>query len=358
MNKQELEAYLLQSLNMALQINGETSYTNSFDVQVKSEGFLFIPRLPASYIVDNNLYQNIYLISNAALYPEFTLLKQAGIYFVPLDTKDIHVKRALFFPWKKGISKRLIINDINFFIKNVPTNTIPIMENFTINIDNVTSIGIAGNSGSGKSYLLTYMLHIFNNISDLIIIDPKFDLPSRWARDNNVRVIAPNKNRSKSDFVSAVNNELSKCLDLILERQQILYDNPNAKFEHFTAVIDEVLALSDGVSRPIKESFFSLLSQISLLGRSSNIHLLLVSQRFDNNAIPISVREQMNVLIQVGNINTKTTQFLFPDLNLDGIVIPQGIGTGLIQVIDSEHPFQVVPLLTPTFNDMNRGRNL
>lgn len=88
------------------------------------------------------------------------------------------------------------------------------------------------------------------------------------------------------------------------------------------------------------------------------MHLLLVSQRFDNNAIPISVREQMNVLIQVGNINSKTTQFLFPDLNLDGIVIPQGIGTGLIQVIDSEHPFQVVPLLTPTFNDMDRGRNL
>lgn len=358
MNKKELEAYLLQSLNMALQINGETSYTNSFDVQVQDEGFLFIPRLPASYIVDNDLYQNIYLISNAALYPEFSLLKQAGIYFVPLDTKDIHVKRALFFPWKKGISKRLVINDINFFIKNVPTNTIPIMDNFTINIDNVASIGIARNSGSGKSYLLTYMLHIMNNISDLIIIDPKFDLPSRWARDNNVRVIAPNKNRSKSDFVSAVNNELSKCLDLILQRQQILYDNPNAKFEHFTAVIDEVLALSDGVSRPIKESFFSLLSQISLLGRVSNIHLLLISQRFDNNAIPISVREQMNVLIQVGNINTKTTQFLFQDLNLDGIVIPQGIGTGLIQVIDSEHPFQVVPLLTPTFNDINRGRNL
>lgn len=358
MNKQELEAYLLQSLNMALQINGETSYTNSFDVQAKDEGFLFIPRLPASYIVDDELYQKIYLISNAALYPEFTLLKQSGIYFVPLDTKDIHVKRALFFPWKKGISKRLIVNNIDFFINTLPINTIPIMENFTINMDSVTSIGIAGNSGSGKSYLLTYMLYILKSISDLIIVDPKFDLPSRWGRDNNVRVIAPNNNRSKSDFVSGVNNELSSCLSLIHQRQQILYENPNAKFEHFTAVIDEVLALSDGVSKPIKEAFFSLLSQISLLGRSSKVHLLLVSQRFDNNAIPISVREQMNVLIQVGNINTKTTQFLFPDLNLDGIVVPQGIGTGLIQVIDSEHPFQVVPLLTPTFNDMKEVRNL
>jgi len=180
MNKQELEAYLLQALNMALQISGETSYTNFFDVQVRDEEFLFIPRLPASYIIDNELYQKIYLISNATLYPEFTLLKQAGIHFVPLDTMDIHIKRALFFPWKKGISRRLIINDIDLFIKNVPMNTIPIMENFTIDIGNMTSIGIAGNSGSGKSYMLIYLLHLLKNKSDLIIVDPKFVLPSRW----------------------------------------------------------------------------------------------------------------------------------------------------------------------------------
>ena len=164
-------------------------------------------------------------------------------------------------------------------------------------------------------------------------------------------MIFPSENRSKSDFISAVNEELSQCVELILKRQQVLYRNPKADFEHYTIVIDELLALSDGVAKPIKEAFFSLLSQISLLGRATKCHLLLVSQRFDNNALPISVREQLNVLVQVGNINSKTAQFLFPDLDLTGIVIPQGIGTGLIQVIDSEHPFQIVPLLTPTFFD-------
>ncbi|MCM3784928.1 DUF87 domain-containing protein [Neobacillus mesonae] len=352
MKNSELEGYLIQALNMALQINGETSYTNSFDVRVADEGFYFVPRLPASYVVDNDLYQKIYLISNAVLYPDYTLLKQAGAYFVPLETEDIHVKRALFFPWYKGTSKRLIIPDIERFIANIPINKIPIMENFTVSLNKVTSMAIAGNSGSGKSYLLTYILFVLKKSSSLVIVDPKFDIPSRFGREYNVKVIAPSNNRSKSDFVSAVNNELSKCLELIHQRQQVLYNNPQADFEHFTVVIDEVLALSDGVAKPIKEAFFSLLSQISLLGRASKVHLLLVSQRFDNNAIPISCREQLNVLIQVGNINSKTTQFLFPDLSLEGIVIPQGIGTGLIQVIDSEHPFQIVPLLTPTFNDL------
>jgi hypothetical protein len=352
MEKSELEGYLLQALNMALQINGETSYTNSFDVRVADEGFYFVPRLPASYVVDDELYQKIYLISNAVLYPDFTLLKQAGAYFVPLATEDIHVKRAFFFPWKKGTSKRLIIQDINQFVADLPLNKVPIMENLEINLNKVTSIAIAGNSGSGKSYVLTYFLCVLKKSSRLVIVDPKFDMPSRWGRENNVKVIAPSDNRNKSDFVSSVNAELSRCLELIHQRQQVLYNNPQADFEHYTVVIDELLALSDGVAKPIKEAFFSLLSQLSLLGRSSKVHLLLVSQRFDNNAIPISCREQLNVLIQVGNINSKTTQFLFPDLSLEGIVIPQGIGTGLIQVIDSEHPFQIVPLLTPTFNDL------
>ena len=162
-------------------------------------------------------------------------------------------------------------------------------------------------------------------------------------------MIHPVENRSKSDFVSEINEKLSQCLELIQKRQVILYENPRHEFTHMTIVIDEVLALSEGVNKTIKESFFSLMSSIALLGRATRLHLLLVSQRFDHTTIPISVREQLNVLIQIGNINKKTTQFLFPDLDPEGIVIPIGHGTGLIQVIDNEHPYQVLPLLCPTY---------
>lgn len=112
-------------------------------------------------------------------------------------------------------------------------------------------------------------------------------------------MIHPQKNRSKSDFVSEINENLSSCLELIQQRQEILYENPDHEFDH--------------------------------------------------NTIPISVREQLNVLIQIGNINKKTTQFLFPDLDPEGIVIPIGKGTGLIQILDNEHPYQVLPLLCPTY---------
>ena len=351
MTKKELEQYLLQSLNMGLGsiMQEESSFNNSFDCKIMEEGFLFLPRLPASYIIDDDLYQKIFLIANASLYPRFTLLKQNTAYFMALETDDIHVQRGLFFPWRVGISERLVISDLEEFSDNQKGYQIPIMKNLTLDYNKVTSIAIAGNSGSGKSYALTYFLSLLKNISELIIVDPKFDTPSRWAREHGIPVLHPQKNRSKSDFVSEINENLSTCLNLIQQRQEILYDKPDHKFEHLTIVIDEVLALSEGVNKNIKDSFFSLLTQVSLLGRATSIHLLLVSQRFDHNTIPISVREQLNVLIQIGNINKKTTQFLFPDLDSEGIVIPIGKGTGLIQIIDNEHPYQVLPLLCPTY---------
>ena len=64
MTTKELSQFLLQSLNMGLGalMQGETSYTNSFDIKIKTDGFLFIPRLPAGYIIDDELYQKIFLI--------------------------------------------------------------------------------------------------------------------------------------------------------------------------------------------------------------------------------------------------------------------------------------------------------
>ena len=349
MDKKELEKYLTQSLNMALDLGSESSYTNSFAVMVEEQGFHFVPRLPAGYLIDNELYFRIFIIANVSLYPKYTVLKQNSAYFTALDSEDIHIQRSLFFPWKKGISERLVIPDLKKFAKENKGEQIPLMKNLTVNYNKVTGICISGNSGSGKSYFLSYLLEILSAMSRLIIIDPKFDSPSRWARSHEIEVIHPSSNRSKSDFVSQVNDALSLVLQIIYERQGILYENPAHHFEHLTVVIDEVLALSEGVNKQIKESFMSLLSTIALLGRATNCHLILVSQRFDFNAVPVSVREQCNLLIQIGNINSKTIQFLFPDLNPEGIVIPLGKGTGLVQVIDSEQPYNILPLLTPTF---------
>ena len=88
--QKELEQYLLQSLNMALGsvLQGETSYTNSFDISVKENGFIFIPRLPSGFVIDDELYRKIFLIANASLYPQYTLLKQNSAYFIEMCIRD------------------------------------------------------------------------------------------------------------------------------------------------------------------------------------------------------------------------------------------------------------------------------
>ena len=364
MDTDELKRYITQSIDMALgsDMQGESSYTNSFSIDLDKGGIKFIPRMPAGYLIDDALYQHIFKILNVSLYPNYTLLKQNTTYFVPISTRNIHVQRALYFPWQVGIPRRLIITNLEDFATQNGSK-IQIMKNLSIDYNHVTSIALAGTSGSGKSYFLTYLLeslkHVDENVHEnvhteikfqtLTVIDPKMDEPSRWAKANGVKVIYPATDRSKSDFVAQINDVLSECLKLIHKRQQVLFNNPSTTFKHVTVVIDEVLALSEGINKNIKDTFFALLSQIALLGRATRVHLILVSQRFDHNSIPTSVREQMNVLVQLGNINRKTTQFLFPDLDPEGIVIPLGRGTGLIQVIDDEHPYQVLPLLCPTY---------
>ena len=334
---------------MALGIDGETTYTNSFEVSIRQNGFIFIPRFPAGYLLDEQLYQRIYQIANAALYPSYTLLKQNGIYFVPLLENPIEVRRGLYFPWRKGIAQRLKFANLDDYFANHKEKTIPLMKDFSVNFDKVTSIAIAGNSGAGKSYFLTYLLAALINVSELIIVDPKRDQPSRWARDHGIKSLFPTENSSKSDYVSSVNDQLSRALNIIYERQAALFNDSNEDFKPITIVIDEVLALTEGVNKSVKDSFFALLTQIALLGRATKVHLILCSQRLDHTAVPTSVREQVNVSVQLGNINKKTTQFLFPDLDPTGLVIPMGQGTGIIQVVDDEHPYNVLPFLAPSY---------
>ncbi|TCW43226.1 hypothetical protein EC917_1461 [Bacillus thuringiensis] len=48
-------------------------------------------------------------------------------------------------------------------------------------------------------------------------------------------------------------------------------------------------------------------------------------------------------------VEVKEEGFLFVSRTPAEIVIPIGKGTGLLQVIENEHPYRVLPLLLPTF---------
>lgn len=358
-NRYSLEQYILRNLNNALDINNESSYLNSFTIKVLSNdtGFLFIPNLPVSYSLDAKLYFLIFAICAGILYPYKTLLPQNNAYFMPYDTDNPNQARALMFPWLDGVPTRLKIEDFNRFVnEHVSDTCIPLMANgvrgINLNMNTVVHLAISGASGSGKSHFVRYLILCLKKVTNQIVcVDPKLSDIYILGKQLGFEVYAPTHGANLNSFITEVNELLGRIIDKIYERQEILLKQPNASFERIYIVIDELLALVQGSSKQARETFSQLLGTIALLGRQTSISLILLSQRFDATAFGgnTAVREQLNCVIILGEINANTCQFLLPNTNVDNIVVPAGIGTGIIKFTDSQHRTHIMPLLTPTY---------
>lgn len=351
-----LEKYLTNNLNNTLNINGETSYTNSFSIRVLEgdSGFLFIPNLPVSYPLDSDLYFQIAAICSGILYPYKTLLVQNNTVFVPYRTDEPNLARALFLPWVNGIPTRLKIDNINQFIQNnISQNHVPIMANgVALDMDDVVHLAISGSSGSGKSYFVEYLIRSIRHFTDdITLVDPKMADIYLLGKDLKLPVLSPKQGSNLNSFITEVNEVLGQVIDKIYRRQQLLLENPKANLKRCYLVIDELLALVQGSSKQARDTFAQLLGTVALLGRATNVSLILVSQRFDAPAFGgnLAVREQINCSIILGEINTNTTQFLLPNAHIENIVVPSGVGTGIIKFSDGKHDSHIMPLLTPYY---------
>ena len=353
-NKFELEQFILRNLNNALDLNNESSYLGSFNIKVASNdtGFFYTANLPVSYSLDSQLYFKISAICSGILYPYKTLLPQNNAFFVPYDTTNENQARAFFFPWLDGIPTRLKIDNLESFIKkNVSENSLPIMANNICNISmkSITHLAISGASGTGKTHFLRYLISCLKSFTNQIIcVDPKLSDIYLLSKELGLEVLAPTHGSNLNSFITEVNELLGRVIEKIYQRQETLLTKPETQFERIYIVIDELLALVQGSSKQSREAFSQLLGTIALLGRQTNISLILLSQRFDATAFAgnTAVREQINCSIILGEINTNTTQFLLPNAHIENIVVPSGIGTGIVKFSDGKHDSNIMPLLT------------
>ncbi|HEL0222784.1 TPA: cell division protein FtsK [Streptococcus equi subsp. zooepidemicus] len=351
-----LAQFILRNLNNALDINDESSYLNSFEIKVLSNdsGFLFIPNLPVSYAIDGKLYFELFAICSGILYPYKTLLPQHNAYFVPYDTNNPNLGRAFFFPWLDGVPTRLKIDNLGTFIKkDVAENHIPLMANgINIDMSKVVHVAISGSSGSGKTNFARYLIHCLKSFTNQILcVDPKLSDIYLLGKQLGLEVFAPAQGANLNSFITEVNELLGRVIQKIYQRQEVLLSQPNERFERIYIVIDELLALVQGSSKQARETFSQLLGTIALLGRQTNVSLILLSQRFDATAFGgnTAVREQINLSVILGEVNANTCQFLLPNTDVSNIVVPSGIGTGIIKFTDSQHRTHIMPLLTPTY---------
>jgi energy-coupling factor transporter ATP-binding protein EcfA2 len=348
--------FITSNLNNTLDINRESSFTNSFSIHLAKEdkGMFFIPNLPVSYVLDRDLYFKIADICSGILYPYKTLLLQNNAIFFPYKIEEQNLARAFFFPWMDGIPTRLTIPDIHQFIKSeVSESYIPLMANqVNFNLNDVVHMAISGSSGSGKSYFLEYLIRCIHKITDdIIAVDPKKADIYCLGKELNLTVLSPNRGANLNSFITEVNDVLGGAINKIYERQELLLKYPNAPLKRTYIIIDELLALVQGSSKQARDTFAQLLGTVALLGRATKVSLILVSQRFDATAFGgnLAVREQINCSIILGEINTNTTQFLLPNAHIENIVVPSGIGTGIVKFSDGKHDSNIMPLLTPHY---------
>ena len=209
LDKKGWKNVLKQALNLGLGSSNSTettSYNGSFDIDISDRGFAFIPRIPASYLIDDDLYEQIFKIVNVIVYPYYTVVKRPMMNLVKWKSNDFHSQRALWFDWTP-VNQRAKITRNYMHLNN--THSIPVMTHFFVDFDSVTSILIAGNSGSGKSYFLSYLLDTLHmkhkasdRISELFVIDPKKDSPARWCKAMNVDCVYPSGSGATADFVA------------------------------------------------------------------------------------------------------------------------------------------------------------
>ena len=216
----------------------------------------------------------------------------------------------------------------------------------------ITSLAVSGPSGSGKTHFLRYLIICLKSFTNQIIcVDPKLSDIYLLSKELGLEVLAPTQGSNLNSFITEVNELLGRVIEKIYERQEILLKEPDKRFERIYIVIDELLALVQGSSKQSREAFGQLLGTIALLGRQTSISLILCSQRFDATAFAgnTAVREQINCIFILGEINANTCQFLLPNANVENIVVPTGIGTGIVKFTDNEHRTHIMPLLTPTY---------
>lgn len=365
------KSFIEKCLSTALDLD---SSTGAISVTTSADGITVVPHFPSTRVVDMAYYEQVYHVLAQACYPFYTVLKPAGMTTKPLyhtvKTKDGTKRfaepataRGLFFPWIQGTASRLVLTQDKYdrlSTSGVPQ--IPLMHpGLTLDFDTVTHVAISGQSGSGKSYFLKYLLPYLASMGTMDLVDPKQDDLYLWYKDASRRGLVTDKDTllwpaygtdTDADFLREVKDTAAAVLERVHERQSYYSDegqNPDHKrpFKHHFFIIDELMALTQGADKKDRESFFKILQSIALLGRSSKVHLILVSQRFSADALPTAIREQLQAIFQLGPITKVNTQFLFPDYDPSGITIPPGMGTGLCQIQSADITYPQ-PFMSPT----------
>ncbi len=362
--------FVSDNLDARLQTDQSASRRSYFVLEVTGDvpGFCFVPVYPSEIVMNSETYYRIFDIVAPSVFPQYTCIRPTSMQIVEIDDQPLSSSRGFFFPWKPKKSTRLVGSVDSILEKYDLAEAIPIMDGITVG-RNATTWIISGNTGSGKSYCLRYLLEMWEHTTNrsggkqakIILIDPKKSNAARYARGHDdIQLVVPELTERPEDFLRKVNQILGDVIKEQNRRQDELFssspristDANELNVEPIYVIIEEMASLTLSLpptNQQVKD-LFRQLEQIALLGREALINLIITTQIARNDVVPIPIRSQMNVRILLGRIDKATVQYLFPSMT-DGLSIPiGGKGSGIIEIQDGNH-FGVEPVEMPTIGN-------
>lgn len=358
----ELAEFLKSCIDTSINFDGSGISENGFDVRINhlDNGRLevdFIPFMPFAGLLNEGLYEQIGSVLATALVPMATRITGAGMQVKPTGSTELSNARAFVYQFLVGNVQRIKV-DLSHV--EVPNGVIPLMLDSsghiicgynTLTLNNM--IGISGISGGGKTLMLLYLISCYLKLgSEIVIIDPKTDQALyHYARKQNLLYVSPAMGKADLNFVAVLQRTLRGALNQIQERQQRMAKDPSFTPRRLVIVLDELLSLIAliGTTKEGKE-ITGLITKLMVMGRSSNVSVIIASQQLNASVLPTSCREQLSLRLQLTpNLNAKNCSFLFPTLeHPENIIIPEDkwqFGRGLVEVVDGSN--QVLPFLSP-----------
>lgn len=182
---------------------------------------------------------------------------------------------------------------------------------------------LGGESGSGKSrvlYGLIYKCLRETTKDNIFICDGKGE---ELYRVSNYLLELPNVGRTSEeifDYIKDVENIMDRRHHGIEENQSPVF-----------LVVDEFAALRISMNKKEFEDLNNSLKRIILMGRSSNVHLIMALQRAETSVIDGAIRDNFAVRIGMKNLSVENFKMVF-GVSKDESILKRKKGQGYISI--------------------------
>ena len=228
--------------------------------------------------------------------------------------------------------------------------------------DTFYNVLISGNVGTGKSYTMFAIIGQLLQVTKFVyIIDPKRSdlagLKHVPELKNNVFSVASEINQAVIDFYTKMMARAEKIEAIKISGQVGTYKDFG--FAPYFLVFDEFGAYYEMNDRlayddPTKASYetaMSNLREIAMLGRELGFYILIGMQRPDAGSLPMAVRNQLNMRINMGVPTPEIEKMVFPDNEKQLRPLSSHLkGWGFIKIGDSQVRSFFAPEVPKDFN--------